>query len=123
MINKKVDPIRVKWFNDAVTDSQKCQHQATQEKTGLDDPTTDAVCSTNIVEEIGYPITIKASDSDTVLEEKNVSPIKAQHSESINCISKLANSETKVTEINRYSNCSKKIPATRSSDFYGKIKC
>jgi len=29
MIKKKVDPISVKWFNDALTDSQKCQHQAT----------------------------------------------------------------------------------------------
>jgi len=44
---------------------------------------------------------IKASDGDTVLDEKNVSPIKAEHSESITCISKLANSETKVTETNR----------------------
>jgi len=59
------------------------------------------VHSANIVEEIGYPIMIKASDGDTVLDEKNVSPIKAEHSESITCISKLANSETKVTETNR----------------------
>jgi len=29
MIKKKVDPISMKWCNDAVTDSQKCQHQAT----------------------------------------------------------------------------------------------
>ena len=29
MIKKKVDPINVKWFNYAVRDSQKCQHQAT----------------------------------------------------------------------------------------------
>jgi hypothetical protein len=35
MIKKKVDPISVKWYNDAVTDSQKCQHQATQERQGL----------------------------------------------------------------------------------------
>ena len=49
--------------------------------------------SANSVEEMGYPVMIKASDSDRVLDEKNVSPIKAQHSESINCISKLANSE------------------------------
>ena len=44
---------------------------------------------------------IKASDSDTILDEKNVSPIKAEHSESINFFSKLANSETKFTETNR----------------------
>jgi hypothetical protein len=59
------------------------------------------VHSANIVEEIGYPVMIKASDDDNILDEKNVSPIKAEHSESINCISKLANSETKVTETNR----------------------
>jgi hypothetical protein len=29
MIKKKVDLINAKWFNDVVTDSQKCQHQAT----------------------------------------------------------------------------------------------
>jgi len=52
--------------------------------TGFDDPTTDAVCSANTVEEIGYPIMMKASDGYTVLDEKNVSPIKAEHSESIN---------------------------------------
>jgi hypothetical protein len=59
------------------------------------------VHSANIVEERGYPIMIKASDCDTILEEENVSPIKAEHSESINFISKLANSETKFTETNR----------------------
>ena len=73
--------------------------------------------SANIVEEIGYPVMINASDGDTVLDEKIVSPIKAQHSESINCISKLANSENKVTETNRSSNRSRKIPATRSNNF------
>jgi len=76
-----VDPISVKWFNDALTDSQKCQHQATQEETGFDDTTTDAVHSANTVEERGYPIMIKASDGDTVLDEKNVRPLKAEHSE------------------------------------------
>ena len=57
--------------------------------------------SANIVEEIGYPIMIRASGGDTALKEKNVSVINAEHSESINCISKLANCETKVTETNR----------------------
>ena len=51
--------------------------------------------------------------------KKNVSPIKAQHSESINCISELANSETKVTERNRSSNYSRKIPAQDPVIFYG----
>jgi len=60
---------------------------------------------------------IKASDGEAVLDEKNVSPINAKHSEPINCISKLANSETKVTETNKSWNCSRKIPATRSNDF------
>jgi hypothetical protein len=64
MIKKKVDPISMKWYNDAATDSQKCQHQATQEKTR-------------------YTIMIKASDGDTIPDAKNVSPIKAQHPESI----------------------------------------
>jgi hypothetical protein len=59
----------------------------------------------------------KASDGNTILDKKNVSPIKAQHSESINCTSKLSNSETKVTETNRSSNRSRKIPATRSNVF------
>jgi len=49
---------------------------------------------------------IKASDGDTVLDEKNVSPtnlgwqqeqLLAQHSDSINYTSKLPNSETIVT--------------------------
>ena len=73
--------------------------------------------SANIVEEIGYPIMIKASDCDTVLDEKNVCPIRVDHSESINCISKLGNSETKFTETNRSSNRSRKIPATKPTDF------
>jgi hypothetical protein len=117
MVKKKVDPISVKWYNDRVTDSQKCQHQATQEKAGFDDTTTNVVQSVNIVEEIRYPVMIKASDGDTILDEKNVGPIKTQHSESINCTSKLSNSETKVTETNRSSNHPRKIPATRSNDF------
>jgi len=75
------------------------------------------VCSANTVEEIGYPIKIKAFDGDTVLDEKNISPIKTQQSECMNYISKIANFETKVTETNRSSNCSRKIPATRSSDY------
>jgi acetyl/propionyl-CoA carboxylase alpha subunit len=45
-------------------------------KDRFDDPTT--VHSANTVEEIGYPVMIKASDGDTVLDEKTVSPIKAQ---------------------------------------------
>jgi len=46
----------------------------------------------------------------------------AQHFEYINCTSKLSNSETKVTETNSSSNHSRKIPATRSSDFFmGKL--
>jgi hypothetical protein len=49
--------------------------------------------------------------------EKNVSPIKAEHSESINCTSKLYNSETKATKTNRSLNRSRKIPATRSNGF------
>jgi len=126
MIKSKVNPISTKWYNDAATESQKCQHQATQEKTGFDDTTTDAVHRVNIVKEIGYPIMIKASDGDTILDEKNVGPINlgwqqeqllAQHSESINCTSKLSNFEFKVTELNRSSNRSRKIPATRSNDF------
>jgi hypothetical protein len=126
MIKSKVDPISRKWYNDKVTESQICQHQVTQEKTGFDDTTTDAVHSVNTVKEIGYPVMIKASDGDTILDGKNVSPINlgwqqkqllAQHSESINCTSKLSNSESKVTELNRSSNRSRKIPATRSNDF------
>jgi hypothetical protein len=114
---KKVDPISVKWYNDTVTDSWKCQHHVTQVKTGFHDTTTNTVQSANIVEEIRYPIMIKASDGGTILDGKNVSPIQAQHSESINCTSKLFNSETKVTETNRYSDPSRKIPATISNDF------
>jgi hypothetical protein len=60
---------------------------------------------------------IKASDGDTVLDEKNVSTIKlgrqkeqslAQHSESINY---------KVTKGNRFLNRSRKTPTTRSDEF------
>lgn len=75
MIKSKVDPISMKWYNDAVNDGQKCQHQVTKEKTGFDDTTTDVVHSANFVKELGYPIMIKTSDGDIVLDEKNVSPI------------------------------------------------
>jgi hypothetical protein len=97
MIKRKVDPIRVKWYNDAVTDSQKCQHQATQEKTGFEDTTTDVVHSANIIKKTGYSVMFKASDGDTALDKENASPtdlswqqeqLLAQHSESINCTSK-----------------------------------
>jgi biotin carboxylase len=74
MIKKNMDPISVKWYNDAVTNSQKCQHRVTHEKTGFDNTTVNVVHSANIVEEIGYPIMIKASAGDTVLDAKNVSP-------------------------------------------------
>jgi hypothetical protein len=75
------------------------------------------VHNVNIVAMTEYPVVIKASDSDTILDEKNVSPIKldrqkerslAQHSESINC---------KVTKGNRLLNCTRKTPAKRSDDF------
>ena len=66
---------------------------------------------------------IKASDGDTVLDEKYMSPIKTQHSESINCVSKLANSETKVTETNRFSNCREKSQQQDPVFFYGKNNC
>jgi hypothetical protein len=66
---------------------------------------------------------IKASHGDTVLDGKNVSSITAQHSKPIHYTSKLSNSETKVTETNRSSNCSRKIPAKDQMIFYGKIKC
>jgi hypothetical protein len=68
---------------------------------------------------------IKASNGVTILDGKNVCPINfgwqqeqllAQHSESINCTSKLSNSETKVTEMNTYQQQDPMI-------FYGKIKC
>jgi biotin carboxylase len=39
-------------------------------KTGFDDSITDAVHSANIVKEIGYPVVIKASDGETVPDEK-----------------------------------------------------
>jgi hypothetical protein len=68
MTKKKVDAISVKWYNDAVTDSQKCQHQATKTKTGFDDTTINAVQSANILEEIRYPSMIKASDGDSILD-------------------------------------------------------
>jgi hypothetical protein len=76
MIKGKVDPISVKLYNDTGTDSQKCQHQAKQEMTRFDVITTDAVHSADFVIEIGYPGMIKASDGDTILDEKNVNPIK-----------------------------------------------
>ena len=86
----------------------------------FDDPT--AMHIAYIVKEIGYPIMVKASDGDTVLDEKNVSPINAEHSESINYISKLANSETKFTETNISTNYSTKIPATKNQWFFmGKL--
>jgi hypothetical protein len=56
------------------TDCQKCQHQTTQDMTRFDDITTNAVHSAYFVKEIGYPGKIKASDGDTVLDEKMSTP-------------------------------------------------
>jgi len=122
MIKRKVDPIHVKWYNDAVTDSQKCQNQDTHEKTGFDGTTTNAVQSANIIKERGYPVMFKASDGDTALDKENgsltdLSCQQTQHSESINCTSKGSNSEAIITETNRSSNCTRKIQATRSNNF------
>jgi hypothetical protein len=94
--------------------------------TRFDDFTTYTLHSANFVKEIGYPGMIKTSDGDTVLDEKNVNPINlcwqqeqllAQHSECTNCTSKSSNSGPIVTATNRPSNHTRKIPATRSSDF------
>jgi hypothetical protein len=129
MIERKVDPINVQWYNNSGTDSQKCQHQVTQEVTWFDDVTTDAVHNTNFVKEIRYPGMIKASDGDTVLDENHVNPINlcwqqeqllGKHSESTNCTSESSNSGTIVMATNGSSNGTRKIPATI---FYGKIKC
>jgi hypothetical protein len=83
------------------------------------------------VKEIGDPSVIKASNGDTVLDKKMSNPriwfvkeqLLAQHSESINCTSVISNYDFIVTETNRSSNRTRKIPATRSNDFYGKFKC
>jgi hypothetical protein len=77
MIKSKVDPISVKWYNNSGTDSQKCQHQATQEMTRFDDSTTNAVHGANFVKEKEYPATIKESDGDTILDEKKCQPHKS----------------------------------------------
>jgi hypothetical protein len=65
---EKVDPISVKWYKDTVNDRNV--NIKPHRKTGFDDTTTDAVQSANIVEEIRYPIMVKASDSDNILDEK-----------------------------------------------------
>ena len=82
--------------------------------------------STNIIKEIGHPGMSKASDGDTALDTENATPtvlswqqeqLLAQHSESIHCTSQVSNSETIITETNRSSYHTRKIPATRSNDF------
>jgi hypothetical protein len=116
-------------YNNSVTDSQKCQHQFTQEITRFADITTDAVHSANFVKEIGYPGLIKASGGDTVLDENHVNPINFVVATGTvigsalciykfyNCTSKSSNSGTIVTATNRSSNRTRKILATRSNDF------
>jgi hypothetical protein len=76
MIKGKVVLISIKWYSGTGADSQKCQHQAKQEMTRFDVIITNEVHSANVVKEIGYPGVIKASDGDTVSDEKNVNPIK-----------------------------------------------
>jgi len=114
--------ISMKWY-DEVINNQDRKHLDIQERPRSDSITTSNVHNVNIVTMTEYPVVIKASDGDTILDEKNVSPIKlgrqkeqslAQHSKSTNC---------KVTIGNRFLNHTRKTPATRSDDFYGKIKC
>jgi hypothetical protein len=121
IMKKKADPIGMKWYDDEVINNRDCKHLDIQERSRSDSITTSTVHNVNIVEmTISYHD--KASDGDTVLDGKNVSPIKlggqkeqsCQHSESINW---------KVTKGNRLLNHTRKTPATRSDDFYGKIKC
>ena len=76
-----------------VLNNQDRRYLDIQERTRSDSITTSTVQNVNVVTMTEYPVMIKASDGDTILDEKNVSPIKlgrkkeqslAQHSESIN---------------------------------------
>jgi len=85
----------MKWYyDDEVINNQDRKHLDIRERPRSDSITTSTVHNVNIVTMTEYPIVIKASDCDTILDEKNVTPIKlgrqkqqslAQHSESINC--------------------------------------
>jgi len=109
--------ISMNWYDDEIINNQDHKHLDIQETPRSDSITTSTVHKVNIVTLTEYPVLIKASDGDTILDEKNVSPIKlgrqkeqslAQHSKSTNC---------KVTIGNRFLNCTRKTPATRSDDF------
>jgi hypothetical protein len=119
-IKKEADPVIIKWYDDEEIYIQDPRHLDIKERPRSDSITTSNVHTVNIVTTTEYPVVIKASHCDTVLNEKNVSPIKlgrqkekslAQHSESINC---------KVTKGNRFLNCTRKTPTTRSDDFLWK---
>ena len=116
-MKKKADAISMKWYDDEVINNQDCKHLDTQESPRSESITTSTVHNVNIVTMTEYPVMIKASDGDTVLDGINVSPVKlgrqkeqslTQHSESINC---------KVTKGNRFLNHTRKTPGTRSDDF------
>jgi hypothetical protein len=75
-MKKKADPISMKWHGDEVINNQDRKHLDIQERPRSDSITTSTVHNVNIVTMTEYPVVIKASDGNTVLDEKKVSPIK-----------------------------------------------
>jgi hypothetical protein len=76
IMKKKVDPISMKWYDDEVITNQDRRRLDIQERPRADSTTSSTVHNVNIVTITEYHVVIKTSDVDTVLNEKNVSPIK-----------------------------------------------
>jgi hypothetical protein len=73
IMKKKADPISMKWYNDEVTNNQEHRHLDIQARPRSDSITTNIVRNVNIVTMTENLVMIKASDDDTVLDEKKMS--------------------------------------------------
>jgi hypothetical protein len=73
IMKKKADPISMKWYDDEVISNQDHKHLDIQKRQRTDSITTSTVHNVNIVTMTEYPVMIKASDGDTILDEKSQS--------------------------------------------------
>ena len=95
VLKRRVDPISMKWQENEEIVSQE-HIKPTHKKSASDSITTDNNLNTNITEENEYPDTTKSADDDSILDKKT---------------------PTDGIETNRSSNRTRKIPASRYSDF------
>ena len=69
-MKKNADPISMKWYDDEVINNQDRKHLDTQERPRSESITTSTVHNVNIVTMTEYPVMIKASAGDTILDGK-----------------------------------------------------